>query len=209
MHFSYTLLILLVTCGVSFFAYEKRDWFERLSYRPYAIKHGKGEYFRFLTYAFVHADLIHLVFNMMVLYYFGQLLEQYFQIRYEGVGLYYYMLLYFGGALFATLPALYKHKDNFMYSSVGASGATSALVFSFIALFPVEPLGLMFVPVRLPAIVFGIIILIAEYYLSKRGGTNIAHDAHIYGSIYGFVFTMLIDKENFSNFLEQVQSIGQ
>lgn len=204
MTFSYTLLLLGVTVAVSFYAYDNRSWFEKLSFRPYSIKHNRGEAYRFLSYAFVHADLLHLVFNMMVLYMFGELLERHFYLVYGKLGLYYFILLYFGGALFATIPGFIKHRNNIVYTVVGASGATSALVFSYIALEPVNKLGLFFLP-GIPAIVFGILILISEYYLSKRGGTNIAHDAHIYGSIYGFLFTLLIDRDNFSQFILKLE----
>lgn len=204
MHFSYTLLLIIITSLISFYAYENRTWFERLCYRPYEIKRNKGEAFRFISHGFIHADFLHLFFNMFVLYNFGEILEALFREKYGVGGLYYFVLLYFGGIFFGTLPAYVKHKDNLMYSSVGASGGTTALVFSFIALAPFATLGGMFIP-GLPAIVFGVLILAAEYYLSKRGGTNIAHDAHIYGALYGFGFTLLLDKDNLSNFIYQVK----
>jgi len=206
-HFSYTILLISVTSLISFYVYENRSWFDRLSFRPYDIKRNKGEAYRFITHAFVHADFIHLMFNMMVLYMFGDLLEKYFFDMYGAKGLYYYVLLYFGGALFGTLPAFGKHRDNIMYTSVGASGATTALVFSYIAFFPTHKLGLMFSPIQLPAIVFGVLILVAEYYLNKRGGTNIAHDAHIYGALYGFAFTLLLDREIFSHFINELKHV--
>ena len=205
MHFSYTILLITITSLISFYAYDNRSWFDRLSFRPYEIKRNKGEAFRFISHAFIHADFVHLLFNMLVLYMFGELLERYFFDMYGQKGLYYYVLLYFGGALFGTLPAMAKHKDNIMYTSVGASGATTALVFSYIAFFPTHRLGLMFIPIQLPAIIFGVLILIAEYYLGKRGNTNIAHDAHIYGALYGFAFTLLLDHEILSNFINQLK----
>ncbi len=208
MHFSYTLLLVIVTCLISFYAYENRTWFVRLSYRPYDIKRNKAEAYRFITHGFIHADFLHLFFNMFVLYNFGRGLEAYFYKEYGSIGLYYFVLLYFGAILFGTLPAYYKHKDNIMYTSIGASGGTTGLVFSYIALMPFEPLGLAFLP-GLPAIVFGILILASEYYLSRRGRTNIAHDAHIYGALYGFVFTLLIDRQIMTDFIAQVKDVFQ
>jgi membrane associated rhomboid family serine protease len=143
---------------------------------------------------------------MIVLYWFGEPLERYFAASYGQKGLYYFVLLYFGGALFSCLPSQAKHSKNPYYSSIGASGATSALVFAYIALSPTVPFEFLFLPgVKLPAIIYGGIILVAEYYLSKRGGTNIAHDAHIYGALYGFAFIMLIDTENFHEFIYHIQ----
>ena len=206
MQFSYTILLVAITSLVSFYAYDNRSWFERLSFRPYVIRRNKAESFRFISHAFIHADFVHLLFNMLVLYRFGELLERYFVAEYGMMGRYYYVLLYLGGALFGTLPAFAKHKDNIGYTSVGASGATMALVFSYIAFFPMKSLGLVFLPVALPSIIFGILILAAEYYLSKRGGTNIAHDAHIYGALFGFGFTLLLNKDVFINFINQIKN---
>jgi membrane associated rhomboid family serine protease len=203
--FSYTLLLVVVTTLISFFAYENRTWFERLSFRPYDIKRNKGEAFRFLAHGFIHADFVHLFFNMFVLYNFGVMLEGHLHNEYGVIGLYYFVLLYFGGIVFGTLPAFAKHKDNIMYSSVGASGGTTALVFSYIAFRPLNPLGGIFIP-GIPAIIFGILILGAEYYLSKRGRTNIAHDAHIYGALYGFAFTLFLDKEIWYNFISTLKN---
>lgn len=209
MTFSYTLLLVVITSAVSLYAYENRTWFERLEFRPYRIKHGRGEQYRFLSYAFVHADFMHLLFNMFVLYMFGNLIEGELVYLYGNKGLYYYILLYFGGTLFAAIPSMVKHKDNVFYAVIGASGATSALVFSFIALHPMSGLSPVFLNIPIPAIYYGAIILLAEYFLSKRGGTNIAHDAHIYGAIYGFVFTLLIERNNFNQFIHEIQSAFQ
>ena len=203
MHFSYTILLIILTCIVSFVAYDRKDLFYQLSFRPYNIKRNPKEMYRAVTHAFVHADLIHLFFNMWVLYMFGQLLEMKFKFDFGSKGLYIFSLLYFGGILFATLPGFAKHKDNFAYTSIGASGATSALVFSFIVLAPTQKLSVFFLP-GIPAFVFGILYLGAEYYMSRRGNTNIAHDAHIFGAFYGFIFTLLIDMDYAKNFWYEI-----
>lgn len=148
--------------------------------------------------------------NMMVLYWFGSLLEIVFKARYGSVGLYYYLLLYFGGAVFSSIYSYVKHKDNIMYSSLGASGATMALVFSYVALAPTAPMGLAFMPaLHLPSIIFGLLLLAAEYYMERRGNSGIAHDAHIFGALYGFGFTLLIDIENWRNFISQIKNAFQ
>lgn len=210
MHFSYTILLILITVAVSLYAYEKRDFMDKLLFKPYAVAQSPKEYYRFITSAFIHLDFLHLLFNMMVLYMFGELLEKTFAYRYEHKGLYYFALLYFGGALFSHLPVYFKHRNDPYYASLGASGATSAVVFAFIGLFPVESqMGFFFLPIRLPAIVFGVLYLVLEYYLSKRGGTNIGHDAHIGGAIFGLVFVMAIDPDNFHEFIDQIQHWGR
>lgn len=209
MHFSYTILLIIITVLVSFYAYERRDLMDKLLHKPYAVAQSPREFYRLLSHAFIHADLLHLIFNMMVLYYAGTGLEEYFVAVYGRKGLYYFVLLYFGGALFSCLPSQVKHRANPYYSSLGASGAVAALLFAVIALAPItSQMGLLFLPVRMPGIVFGAVYLLAEYYLSKRGNTNIAHDAHIYGALYGFAFIMLIDSDNFYNFIDQIKNWG-
>lgn len=206
MHFSYTIFLIVITVIVSLYAYEKRDLFDKLVFRPYDVVRSPREYYRVLSHAFIHVDFLHLLFNMMVLYMFGELAEKIFVSWYLQKGLYYFVLLYFGGALFGCLPGMIKHRNNPNYSSAGASGATSAVVFAIIGLFPTEGgMGFLFIPVYLPPIVFGIVYLLMEYFLSKRGGTNIGHDAHIYGALYGFAFVMLIDTDNFKHFVDAIR----
>ncbi len=207
MSFSYTLLLVIITVAVSFYAYEKRDLFERLMFKPYIVRNNSKESFRLFTHAFIHADIFHLVFNMIVLYYYGEPLEKYFLVAYGKLGYYYFILLYFGGILFATLPGMINHKNNSTYASLGASGGTSALVFSFIALQPMKPGPAFFMlPIAMPAIIFGIVFIGLEYFLMKRGGTGVAHNAHIFGALYGFAFTLLIDHDNLLRFIAQLKS---
>ena len=95
------------------------------------------------------------------------------------VGYLYFVSLYLGVLLFATVPSLKKHGDNPGYLAVGASGAVSAIVFSSIILYPTGGMGLLFIPIRIPSFIFGVLYLLAEQYMSKKGGTRIAHDAHL------------------------------
>lgn len=202
---SYTNLIILVTVVVSLIAYERRNLFVMLSFQPYFIKRNPKEAIRFITCAFVHADIFHLFFNMYVLYAFGNPLEIFFKQHFEAKGIFIYSLLYFGGALFSGLPGFAKHKDNIAYMAIGASGAVAALVFSFIVLEPSAGMGLIFLPIYIPALFFGLIYLAVEYFLDKRGGSRIAHDAHFWGAIFGIVFTLLIDTDFARGFIQEVQ----
>jgi membrane associated rhomboid family serine protease len=197
-----TYLLLAVTILISAIAMDNQSLKYRLMLNPYDVIHHK-KWYRCFTHAFVHGDWLHLGFNMYVLFSFGEVLE--FQlIRLYGLKGYYYMaLLYLSAILFSSLLSLYTNKDNPGYNSLGASGAVMAILFAYILLFPTAELGLLFLPMRIPAFIFGPIILIAEYALSKRGGTGIAHDAHFAGAVYGIIFMTIVDYHFLLNFFNQ------
>ena len=197
-----TYLLLAVTILISAIAMDNQSLKYRLMLNPYDVIHHK-KWYRCFTHAFVHGDWLHLGFNMYVLFSFGEVLE--FQlIRLYGLKGYYYMaLLYLSAILFSSLLSLYTNKDNPGYNSLGASGAVMAILFACILLFPTAELGLLFLPMRIPAFIFGPIILIAEYALSKRGGTGIAHDAHFAGAVYGIIFMTIVDYHFLLNFFNQ------
>ncbi len=106
--------------------------------------------------------------------------------------------------MFAALPAFRKHSDNSYYNSVGASGAVAAVLFSFILFMPTTSLYLMFIPIPIPAFVFGILYLALEAYLDKRSQDNVAHDAHIWGAIFGVAFTIVMKPSVVLSFIEEV-----
>lgn len=202
---SITLVIIIVTVIVSLYAFENPDVKYKLLFNPYSVVHQK-KWYKVISHAFIHADFMHLFMNMYVLYMFGILVEGFLLVNYR-FGIAYYLVLYFGGILFATLPALYKHSDNVHYNSLGASGAVSAVLFSAIVISPGETLYL-FAVIPIKAFVFGPLYLLYEYYMGKRGRTNIAHDAHFAGAVFGIFFTLILDFNYFiNNFINQVSSI--
>lgn len=214
MGLSINTVLLVLNIGLSLIVFYDRRLFTKLMFNPYSVVYRK-EYYRTLTHAFIHADYIHLLFNMYVLWQFGSLIETIFTEEavfgeiFPGVdfwgqsrGYLFYILLYFGGLLAATLPALKKHRDNPHYNSVGASGAVSAVVLAIIIALPTMKLYLFFIPVGIPAFVLGIAYLIYEYYMSKSGRTGIAHDAHLWGGLYGLLF-MLVAEPRFGLFFLQ------
>lgn len=200
---SITLIIVVLTSAFSLYAMNNREFFLKTLYSPYRVYHFK-EYYRLLTHAFLHAGWIHLFINMYVLYVFGRASEEYFNYYKDGGGSFNYILLYMGGVLFATLPALKKHKDNVLYSSVGASGAVSAVLFSSIAFNPTMPIIFIFLPIPIPAVIFGVLYLFYEAYMDKRSQDYVAHDAHYYGAIFGALFTFLTLPASFVNFFSQL-----
>lgn len=199
-----TIIIIVLTCLVSIPAFSNRDFFYRFDFAPYSVYERK-EYYRFLTHAFLHADWTHLFFNMFVLYTFGRAAQGYFEVYLGNTGLLYFVLLYLGGIIFAVLPTFNKHKNNPSYHSIGASGAVSAVLFSYIIFSPTSELTLLIFPFfGLPSIVWGIAYLAYEHYQSRKENTNINHDAHLTGALYGIVFTLITVPKSLSSFIDQI-----
>ena len=186
-----TILIIAITAIVSIIAFGNRELFRRLAFNAYDIKHFKNSY-RFLSYAVIHADWIHLLINMMVLYSFGRVTESYYEMYFGMKGILYYVLLYIGGTALSTLPSYGKHKDNYSYTAVGASGAVSAVLFASIVFVPLGKITIFPIPIGIPAIIFGPLFLIYSAYMNKKNIDNVGHDAHFWGAIFGFVFTIVL-----------------
>jgi len=200
-------IIIGLTCLISIPAFQNRELFTKLLFSPTIIRSNK-EWYRFITHAFLHADFIHLAMNMYVLYIFGSIVEDTLMVACGPVkGEICFFLLYFLGIIASTIPSYEKHKDDYHYHAVGASGAVSAIVFSSILLNPWMDLALMFIPIPIPAPIFGILYLIYCLYMEKRGGDNIAHGVHYWGALFGLVFTLAILPQSFFNLIEAVKNI--
>lgn len=200
-----TYFILAITILVSLKAFNEAEFKSKLLLNPFDVVQNK-KWYRVVTHAFIHADFMHLGFNMYVLYMFGVeatsrggfkanflSMEPAFIQDFGAKGYMYFFLLYVGGILFSSMYSIYKHQNNPMYNSLGASGAVSAVVFGAILLNPNAEMGIILLPFRIPAYIFGPLMLLFEYIMAKRGGTNIAHDAHIGGAIFGIVFTIAVN----------------
>ena len=107
-------------------------------------------------------------------------------------GILYYLLLYIGGTALSTVPSYGKYKDDYSYTAVGASGAVSAVVFASIVFDPLNKIYIFLIPFGIPAIIFGILYLGYSWYMGKKNIDNIGHDAHFWGAVFGFVFTILL-----------------
>ena len=195
-------IIIAITVLISFQANQNPDLKNRFLYIPYDVKR-KNEYYRLLSHIFIHADISHLAFNMISLYFLGSTLE-YYLIDFYGfqLGTAYLLILYFAGAIFASLPSFLKQQDNSLYRSLGASGAVSAVIFAAILWDPSMSLGILFIPFPIPAYIFGPIYLAVEYFSMKRGGTGIAHDAHLGGAVFGILFVLLLNINKGKEFLD-------
>ncbi len=198
-----TIGIIVVTAIISFLAFGNRALFDKLKFNAYLIYSDK-EWYRFITYGFLHANLMHLLINMFVFYSFGQIVETIFVYRFMGRGYIYYLLLYIGGIAFSTLFDFGRHKDDFSYNAVGASGAVSSVVFSSIILYPAGKIFLFFIPIGIPSPLFGIAYLAYSAYMGKMGRSNIGHNAHFWGAIFGIVFTIALDYHFLLAFIDHI-----
>jgi membrane associated rhomboid family serine protease len=164
----------------------------------------------------VHADWTHLIFNMFTFYSFGTFMEKVFiseglfesffpELSFWGYssGQLFFVMLYVLGGAFATLPSLRKHGDNYGYNAVGASGAVSAVMMAFMIMFPTFEISFfLFIP--MPAWIGALVFLGLEHYLSRNQRSNIAHDAHIWGALFGVLFVIALNPRFLGLFVEKV-----
>ena len=187
---SITVLLIIVTVGISFLAFNKEELMDRLIFYPPAIAERNG-WVRLFSCGFIHGDIPHLLFNMYSLYLFGEAVELRFGLLFGEKGKLLYLVMYITAIAVAILPTYFKNKHNYHYKSLGASGAVSAVVFCFMIFEPLIGVGLIFIPLYISGFLFGIIYLAVSYALDKRGGGRINHSAHIWGAIYGVVFVLV------------------
>jgi membrane associated rhomboid family serine protease len=197
---SITLLIVIVTCITSFAAFNNPQLMENMAYYPYKIVR-QNEYYRILSGAFVHADPTHLLVNMLSYYSFGTIIEQYFSYFFHEKGLVLYVILYFGAVAFAGIVDFIRHKDNYYYTAVGASGGVAAIIFAAILFAPLNKIYLFFA-LPISSIIFGPLYIAYCIYMDKRGGDNIGHMAHLSGSVFGFVFPILLQPGLLARFVK-------
>lgn len=180
-----SMMILLSTTGISLYAmFRNPSIIDKYIMHPYSmVRYNRWQ--TIITSGFLHGDLMHLMFNMLTFYFFAFSLERI-------IGPVNMFLIYFGSMFFSHIPSLIKHKDDYDYRSLGASGAISGILFSAILHFPDMRLGIFILPIRMPAIIFGILYLLWCWYAARKANDNIGHDAHLYGAIAGVVLTIIL-----------------
>ncbi len=198
-----TLYIIIITSIVSLIAFSKQSMIDQFVFSPYMVKHHK-QWYRYVTCGLLHGDLFHLFVNMFVLYSFGNAVEIYYSYAFGLNGWMVYLLLYVSSIFAANVSTYSKHQHDPGYRSLGASGAVSAVVFTSILFDPFRKIYLYGI-IGLPGILLGIIYLGYSYYMGKKDATdNINHDAHLYGAIYGIVFTLFLKPGIFMVFINQL-----
>ena len=197
---SHTVSLIAITVIISIAAFNSPALKARLIFWPPAMQ--KGQYDRFITHGFIHADATHLLFNMVTLFFFGSVIESFYRQYFYDLG---FVLFYLGGLVFAILPSYLKHKNDVHWASLGASGAVSAVLFAYILFSPWHLIFVFFIPV--PAIIFAFLYVGYSLWAGQRNGDNINHSAHLWGAAYGVIMTILIQPKVVPHFLNQLMQI--
>ncbi len=186
-----TITIIILTVLLSIRAFKDYNLMDRLIFNPLKVK--EGEWFRLFTYGGIHADYPHLIFNMFTLYFFGMEVERIcISALGSNIGSISFIVLYISSLVISILPTYFKQKNNSSYRGLGASGAVSSIVFAYVLVNPMNFMGIMFIPVMLPAFLFGIIFLLVSFYLDRKQTGRINHSAHISGGIYGLLYMIAV-----------------
>jgi membrane associated rhomboid family serine protease len=205
MEFSGTLIIILITCLTSYFAWKRPGLLDRWMFTPYQIHHY-GQWDRFILSGFIHKDGVHLLFNMFTFYFFGGVVERFLMFRLgAGLGMIAFFLFYLTAIVVADLPTYFKHRQHAFYKALGASGGTAATVFGSIILMPLSDICL-FGLLCLPGFILGGLFLVYTFVKARQGEDGINHDAHLYGALFGILIILILSPQSGLLFFEQIKN---
>ncbi len=188
--------IFIITIITTLLAFSNENLYGKLMLHPYSVYRGTNVY-TLITSGLIHKDWMHLIFNMLSYYFFAFQLEQ-------TIGHWQFGLLYMASLVLSDLPSVVKHKDDFWYNSLGASGAISAVIFSYILYSPMSMMLIMPLPIPIPAIIFGVLYLVYCSYASRYSRDNINHDAHLFGALCGVFITIILNPKVVPIFVQQI-----
>lgn len=177
------IIILVVTVLISIKGFQDMSFFEKYKFNVAAVQ--RGEYIRLLSAGFLHGSWMHLIFNMMTLYFFAPVAIQAF----GEIG---FLVIYFGSMILGNLFCLYVYKNVPYFSAIGASGGVSGILFAAIAIFPFLELYLMFIPIPIKGYIFGAAYFAYSVYmmLNPNPNDNIGHAAHLGGAFFGLAYAL-------------------
>jgi len=178
-----TIVLIGLTCITSFLGFNNAEFFERGKFNVGAILKGR-QWDRLILSAFLHGDYMHLIFNMLTLYFFSDVIIL-------SLGVAKYLIIYFAAVLVGNLLSLWMYRRNYYYSAIGASGGVSGILFAAIAIFPEMGLYIFFIPIAIPGWIFGILYLAYSVYGMKQQLGNIGHAAHLGGSATGLALAII------------------
>ena len=186
----FTIILIALTALVSILCFTGRLDIDELKFNAYDVWHGK-QWYRMFSYGLVHGGWGHLFFNMLTLYFFGRVVEQFFQIAFgQTRGIILYLVLYVTAIAVSSIWDLVKYKDTYHYNAVGASGAVSAILFASILFAPKMGIYIYLIPIPIPAYIFAPLYLLYCWYMNRRGTDHIGHSAHFWGAVYGLLFPL-------------------
>jgi len=179
------ILIISVTAVISYIGFNNREIFNKYMFQVGAVKQRK-EYFRVLSSGFLHADLMHVLFNMITLYFFGGYVIYFF----GNLG---FLLIYLGAIICGNIFSLFIYQKNHIYSAIGASGGVSGILFAAITINPHMGIGFFFIPIPIPGYIFGAIYFSYSVYmmLNPKQWDNLGHAAHLGGAILGLLYAFI------------------
>jgi membrane associated rhomboid family serine protease len=202
-----TLVLIAINVIFSIIGFSSADLVNKTILWPYGVKRYK-QYYRFITSGFLHADWMHLFFNMFTLFFFGRNIEFLFSAYGLGGNLA-YLVLYFLALIISDIPSYIKHQNNSNYRALGASGAVSAVVFAAIVFSPWSSIYL-YGALKISAAIYAVLYIIYCIYMGRQNHDNVNHDAHLWGSLFGIVFTLLLigimQPDLFNDILEQLKN---
>ena len=194
-----TLGLIAVTALVSWLAFKDRRLVDQLILWPPAVSQ-RHQYWRLASYGLLHADVSHLLFNMITLFFFGRLIEQ-VMVQLTGSWLT-YPLFYLTALVVSILPSYLRNQGNRNYFSLGASGAVSAVLFAFILIQPWSLIFVFFIPA--PAILYAVFYVGYSIWMDRKGGDRINHSAHLAGAAFGILFMLAMEPRLFNVFIGQL-----
>jgi membrane associated rhomboid family serine protease len=189
-------IIFLFTIVTSIYAFNDNNLFGKFMLHPYSVSR-KHKVYTLITSGLIHADWMHLIFNMMTFFFFAFQLE-------AMIGSWQFGMVYILSLVLSDIPSVMKHKNDMWYNSLGASGAISGVLFSYILFQPFSSMMIFPIPIPIWAIIFGPLYLVYCAYASRHARDHINHDAHLFGALAGMVVTVAVVPGVIPHFISQL-----
>ncbi|MHC4648877.1 MAG: rhomboid family intramembrane serine protease [Planctomycetota bacterium] len=179
----FNVAVIVATVYSSYRGFNNPHYLDRYIFSPEHILRDK-QYYRLVSSSLLHADWMHLLFNMYSLYSFGSVIEYNF-------GFPTFLAIYFAGLVGGSGLSLWLHRRH-DYRALGASGGVCGIIFACIFLAPGSSVRIFLLPIDIPAYIYAILFMAGSYFGIRRQRSNIGHDAHLGGAIIGLVTTTVL-----------------